>query len=104
MAQLQIDPKLTPSVEYLKSMIDYADRRTLSRYEDGRKWFLLPSPKLSLSQVAWAALHQPDYVIQLVQDQRLLLAASLAHLPGGHFICIYFEDAYWLADFDTGTR
>lgn len=95
---LEINPTLDPTVCTLNNLIDHADRRTLSRYEDGRKWFFINSTQVSLSEVAWAAVHQPDYVIELIKDGFVQLAPTLAAISGEDFLCIYFEDAYFLAD------
>lgn len=104
MKTLAIDPVLNPTVGTLNNLVDYADRRTLSRYDDGRNWFFINSTQVSLSEVAWAALHQPDYLIDLIKDGLIQIAPSLTAIPGEDFLCIYFEDAYILADYNIGKR
>lgn len=98
---LEINPILNPTVGTLNNLIDYANRHTLSRYDDGRKWFFINSTQVSLSEVAWVALHQPEYVIELIKDGFVQLAPTLAAIPGEDFLCIYFEDAYFLASYKT---
>lgn len=102
MKTLEINPTLNPTVSTLNNLVDYADRRSLSRYDDGRKWFFINSSQISLSKVAWAALHQPDYVFELIKDGLVQLAPTFTAIPGEDFLCIYFEDAYFLADYNIG--
>lgn len=86
MKTLEINPTLKPTVSTLNNLVDHADRRSLSRYDDGRKWFLLKSTHISLVEVAWAALHQPDYVIELIKDGLVQVAPTLTTIQKRGFL------------------
>jgi hypothetical protein len=92
-----------PTVGQLESKIDYADRRALTPYNDGRVWWLVTDEGTSLAQVAHAAIHNPQKVINLHGEGKVQCYRSLDQVPGDDFYCIYFVDAYWLKPYKRNT-
>ena len=82
--------------QQLASMIDYAHRKSLQPYDDGRIWFLVVKPELPLEEIAWCCLYNPDRVLQLLDREAVQTYSSIKFVPGNDFHCIYFEDAYFL--------
>ena len=84
------------SPDSLSTRIDYADRQTLERYEDGRVWFLVVDEDLPLENFAWTSLYSPQQVQDYLQSGAVQLHRTLETLPGEDFDCIYLENAYIL--------
>jgi len=87
-----------PSLERLAALVDYADRRQLVPYEDGRKWVLIQNPSVTIAQVASAFLDEASLpqVETWVNNNDIRVYSSLQMIPGQHFDVLQFEDVYFL--------
>lgn len=86
-----------PTPEDLERLVDPADRKQIYLYDDGRLWYLVKSPALTLGEVAHATL-TGDLVKfeKWVQDGEVKVYKSIRQIKGSLFLCIYFENAYFL--------
>ena len=93
--------KFEEAIRTFESMIDYAGREQLTPYNDGRKWFYLRDHTERLEQIAGAAYTgDMDFLKRLVEEGKLLITGTIDNIPGKHFLCIYFEDAYFLKPYE----
>jgi len=87
--------KKTP--DYFEQLKDYAHRGQLQQYDDGRWWYLLLDEDTSLGELAYAAYTGGHSIFKtLSQKQLLIIKNTIRDIPGDDFLCIYFEDAYFL--------
>ncbi|MGG6267114.1 hypothetical protein ACQ4M3_13185 [Leptolyngbya sp. AN03gr2] len=87
-----------PSLERLAALVDYADRRQLIPYEDGRKWVLIQNPIVTIAEVARAFLDVSSMTqIEIwANNNDIRVYLSLQMVPGQHFNVLQFEDVYFL--------
>ena len=83
--------------EDLERLADPAEKRQLYPYDDGRLWYLVKSPSLTLGEVAYAS-HTGDLekFKKWVQNGEIEIYKSIRHIKGNLFLCIYFENVYFL--------
>ena len=91
-----------PTTEDLERLADPADKRQLFPYDDGRHWYLVKSPSLTLGEVAHAALTGDlEKFEKWVQEGEVEIYKSIREVPGKLFMCIYFENAYFLKLYES---
>ena len=89
------------TVEELEGLIDYADKKTLLRYDDGRLWLYLKDNTISLGLIASAAIKgQYAFLNQLYKDGKIVIADSIKEIPGEDFLCIYSPKIYYIKAFE----
>lgn len=86
-----------PTPEDFERLADPADKWQLYPYDDGRLWYLVKSTTLALGEVAHAAL-TGDLVKfeKWIQNGEVEINKPIRHIKGSLFLCIYFENAYFL--------
>jgi hypothetical protein len=91
-------PDSPPSLAHYESLIDYANRRSLRPYDNGKRlWVLVLDDLLSLAEVARAFEHTDEQEVRAwVQRGAIRILPSFKLIPGEDFYCIYFVDAYFL--------
>ena len=86
-----------PTPEDLERLVDPADRRQLYPYDDGRLWYFVKNPSLTLGEVAHAALTEDlERFKKWIQEGEVEIYKSIRDVPGKLFMCIYCEKAYCL--------
>jgi hypothetical protein len=56
---------------------------------------------LKLEEVASAAYNGDiEFFTELMKDGRLIVTKTIRDIPGDHFFCIYFKDAYFLKPYN----
>jgi hypothetical protein len=89
------------TVEELEGLIDYADKKTLLRYDDGRLWLYLKDNTISLGLIASAAIKGQFTILnQLYKDGKIVIADSIKEIPGEDFLCIYSPKIYYIKAFE----
>lgn len=87
----------TPTPEELEILVDPADKQQLRPYDDGRQWYFVKSSVLSLGEVAHAAISGDSVKWEwCVTNGDVKVYKSIREVPGKLFLCIYFENAYFL--------
>jgi hypothetical protein len=90
---------MTP--EFFEKLKDYANKQSLKPYNDGRLWFYLKDPVIALGELAHAAYTgNIAFIKQLIQNNNLLTFDTIEKVPGNDFLCIYFDDAYFLEPYE----
>lgn len=80
-----------------EGLVDYAHRRSLIHYDDGRMWYLLLDDDITLGQLAEAAHSgNKDLFERLTSEGKLIVRRSIRDIPGDDFLVIYFVDAYFM--------
>jgi hypothetical protein len=98
-SMVNVDMDLT--VEELEEMLDFADKETLSRYDDGRLWLYLKDDTISLGLIAYAVIKgQYLFLNQLYKDGKIVIADSIKDIPGEDFLCIYSPKIYYIRSFE----
>ena len=93
---------MIPTPENLERLADPADKYQLYPYDDGRIWYLVKNDALTLGEVAYAALTgDKDQFKNWVQDEAVVIYQSIYEVPGSLFMCIYFENAYFLKHYES---
>ena len=83
--------------EDLERLADPAEKRQLYPYDDGRLWYLVKSPSLILGEVAHSTLTGDlEKFEKWVQNGTVEIYKSIRQIKGNLFLCIYFENAYFL--------
>lgn len=88
--------------EDLERLADPADKWQLYQYDDGRFWYLVKSPSLTLGEVAHAALTGDlEKFEKWGQNGEVEIYKSIRDVPGSLFLVIYFENAYFLKHYES---
>ena len=88
-------------IRNLTDLIDYAHRAQLLKYDDGRAWYFLTDPDVSLGAVAHATMKGDiPFIEGLVNKGSLKICQSIRDIPGDDFLVIYFDNAYFLMPFN----
>ena len=86
----------------LERLVDPADKRQLYPYDDGRFWYLVKSPSLALGEVAHASLIGDAVKLKWwVSNGDIEIYKSIREVPGKLFMCIYFENTYFLKPYES---
>ena len=93
---------LITTPEDLERLVDPSDRKQLYPYDDGKFWYLVKSPTLTLGEVAHASLTGDlEKFEKWVQEGEVEIYKSIREVPGKLFMCIYFENAYFLKLYES---
>ena len=88
--------------EDLERLVDPADKSQLYPYDDGRLWYLVTSPSLTLGEVAHASLIGDAVKLKWwVSNGDIEIYKSIRDVPGSLFLVIYFENAYFLKLYES---
>ena len=88
--------------EDLERLVDPADRSQLYPYDDGRFWYLVKTPTLTLGEVAHASLIGDAVKLNWwVSNGDIEIYKSIRDVSGSIFLVIYFENAYFLKLFES---
>ena len=91
-----------PTPEDLERLVDPADRKQLYPYDDGRLWYLVKNPSLTLGEVANASLIGDAVKLKWwVSNGDIAIYKSIRDVPGSLFLVIYFENAYFLKLYES---
>ena len=89
------------NAEYFDNLKDYANKDQLLKYDDGRLWFYLtPDSICTLGELAHI-VHSGDQpgMLRLIHGGYIQVKESIKDIPGDDFMCIYFDDVYFLEDY-----
>lgn len=88
--------------DYFEQLKDYAHRRQLQQYDDGRWWYLLLDRETILGELAYSAYTGDCSMFEtLFQEGLLIIKNTIRDIPGDDFFCIYSEDAYFLEPYNN---
>ncbi|MEM4406426.1 MAG: hypothetical protein QXS68_05215 [Candidatus Methanomethylicaceae archaeon] len=88
--------------EDLERLVDPADKGQLLPYDDGRLWCLVQTPTLTLGEVAHAAqIGDLTKLMWWFSNGDIGIYSSIRRIPGRRFLCIYFDNAYFLKPYDS---
>ncbi len=88
--------------EDLERLVNPADKQQLYPYDDGRHWYYVKTPTLTLGEAAHASLIGDAVKLNWwVSNGDIEIYKSIRDVPGSLFPVIYFENAYFLKLYES---
>ena len=99
----KIIPKTQHLANRLEADVDVASRQSLEPYDDGRLWFYVGNPALSLGQVGQVIMEGDMAQLDAwVKSEQVSIHESLMCFEGENFRVLWFENAYVVAPYSIG--